>query len=142
MIRIIGIPKAQPRVRAFVRGRHAGVYNPGTADEWKSIVYKAAETHFCGHPPIDGPVRADMTFLMPRPKRMMTKKTPQGRIRYTAKPDRDNLEKAVLDVLTQVGVWHDDAQVCCGEVTKWYVAIDEKPGMELEISASDSSETT
>ncbi len=30
---IKGIPKGQPRVRAFVRGRHAGVYDPGTADD-------------------------------------------------------------------------------------------------------------
>ena len=34
-----GSPKGQPRVRAFVRGNHAGVYDPGTANEFKTSIY-------------------------------------------------------------------------------------------------------
>ncbi|SLM18278.1 hypothetical protein SPIRO4BDMA_40850 [uncultured spirochete] len=31
-IRVLGTPKAQPRVKAFVRGGHASVYTPSTAN--------------------------------------------------------------------------------------------------------------
>jgi len=40
---------------------------------------------------------------------------------HTSKPDRDNLDKAILDALTNAGIWKDDAQVCAGIITKSYV---------------------
>jgi Holliday junction resolvase RusA-like endonuclease len=39
---VVGLPKAQPRAKATIRGRHAGVYNPGTANDWKEAVKSAA----------------------------------------------------------------------------------------------------
>ena len=33
-----GDPKGQPRARACIRGKHAGVYDPGTSDNWKMCV--------------------------------------------------------------------------------------------------------
>jgi Holliday junction resolvase RusA-like endonuclease len=41
---------------------------------------------------------------------------------HTTKPDKDNLEKAILDELKQAGFFRDDAQVCSGGPnTKRYV---------------------
>ena len=37
-----------------------------------------------------------------------------------AKPDADNAAKAVLDCLTEIGVWPDDALVSVLLVEKWY----------------------
>ena len=54
---------------------------------------------------------------------------------HTKKPDRDNLEKAVLDVLTQLGMWGDDCQVCGGEVLKRYVVGLERPGAIIQIAS-------
>ena len=39
---IHGKPAPQPRVRAYRRGDHAGVYTPSTADAWKEQVMLAA----------------------------------------------------------------------------------------------------
>ena len=39
---VSGIPKAQPRVKAFVRGGHAGVYTPDSAESWKQAVRQEA----------------------------------------------------------------------------------------------------
>jgi len=39
---IHGKPAPQPRVRAYRRGEHAGVYTPSTADAWKGQVMLAA----------------------------------------------------------------------------------------------------
>jgi len=81
--RVLGIPKAQPRARAFARkmgGKFvARLYDAGTAEAWKSMVVT------CGNDvrplvPLDGPLRVDITFLMPRPARLRRKSSPRGRI--------------------------------------------------------------
>jgi Holliday junction resolvase RusA-like endonuclease len=109
------------------------MYDPGTAEGWKGCIAMAAETH-CPAVPLDGPVSVSIDFLFQRPGRLLRKKDPDGRIPHVAKPDRDNCEKAVLDALTQLGFWRDDAQVCAGEVRKYYCARDEPAGAIITIS--------
>lgn len=93
--------------------------------------------------PINGPISVSIVFLFSRPKRLMRKKDPAGRIPHTSKPDRDNLDKAVLDVLTATEVLADDAIVCQGSIAKWYCALDEPPGAEIIIEeASCETETS
>lgn len=129
-----GLPKPQPRHRAFRRGNHAAVYDPGTAAGWKALVAHAADP-YRPDAPMDGPLRVDLTFLFPRPKRLLRKRDSDQRIPHDKKPDRDNLEKAVLDTLTQLGFWRDDCQVCAGEVKKAYVAKEnDTPGVEITIA--------
>ena len=113
-IPVIGIPKGQPRGRAFIhRGcKRAGVYDPGTADDWKACVYLAARqalqsAGFAGWP-AGVPLVLSIDYRLPRPKRL---KDRTG-VPHVGKPDMDNLAKAVKDALTQAGVWADDAQVC------------------------------
>lgn len=134
-----GLPKAQPRVKAFRRGAHAGVYTPGSASQWKDLVVFAARAHRPPSP-LDGPLSVSIDFLMPRPKSRMRKRDPSGEIPSSAKPDRDNLEKAVLDALTQDGWWRDDAQVCAGEVRKLYHAKGAAPGARIAIRAVSESD--
>ena len=131
--RVEGKPKAQPRVRATIRGKHAGVYDPGTASEWKAAVVAAARKHRPEYP-IAGPCRVVLRFYFARPQRLMRKKDPVDRIWHTAKPDRDNLEKAVLDCLTKDGWFCDDAQVCAGETLKFYVPKGGTPGLVVMVT--------
>ena len=126
-----GIPKAQPRPRAFARkmgnGKYvARVYEAGTAENWKSAIPVAAVQNRPPSP-IDGPIRVDMEFFFPRPLshyvggKASNPVKPTAPDWHTQKPDRDNLDKAVLDALTQIGgFWHDDAQVCAGRLSKLY----------------------
>jgi Holliday junction resolvase RusA-like endonuclease len=132
LFEVRGIPKAQPRAKAVRRGAHAGVYDPGTADSWKARLCIAARPH---RPvtPLEGPISVSIDFLMPRPKSLSRKKDPAGEVPHTSKPDRDNLEKAALDALTQDGWWRDDSQVCAGEVRKLYHAKDGVPGARIRI---------
>lgn len=132
VLHIDGIPKAQPRPKAFLRGKRAGVYDPGTADGWKQIVWFTARQ---GRPetPHEGAVEVRMEFRLPRPKRLMRAKDADGQVPHTAKPDADNLAKAVLDVLTSVGYYRDDAQVCLLSVSKVYHAKDAAPGALVEV---------
>ena len=125
-----GEPKAQPRPRAFARkmgGKFvARVFDAGTAENWKSLIAYAAKPHRPPSP-LSGPVRLDATFVFARPKSHYIGNKPERGLRadaprwHTQKPDRDNLDKALLDALTQLGCfWHDDSQVCAGEIVKEY----------------------
>lgn len=136
--RVDGKPKAQPRMKAAHHGRFTKLYDPGTAEDWKMLVSLAAKPHI-PETPLTGPLSVCIDFFFPRPKRLCRKKDPPGRIRHTATPDRDNCEKAVLDVLTQMGMWEDDCQVCGGEVRKFYHGIGEKPGAIIAIMPFDAA---
>lgn len=136
-----GIPKGQPRVRAFVRGRHAGVYDPGTADDFKAAIHIAAKRAIAAYvlrPVRDCPVKVDCEFVFPRPKSHFTAKgqiKPTAPVWHTQKPDRDNLDKAVLDTLTKVQMWADDCQVCSGSLVKRWAALGEASGVQITITA-------
>lgn len=132
-----GDPKAQPRPRAFAMTLANGktqtrVYDPHTAEGWKSLVAHAARPH-APKEPLTGPMRVDMIFEFRRPKSHYLKVglRDDAPVYHTSKPDRDNCEKAVLDCLTQLGFWKDDSQVCDGEIKKIYGDL---PGLNILIT--------
>jgi Holliday junction resolvase RusA-like endonuclease len=93
---VAGMPKAQPRPRMAKTGH---MYNPPSADVWK-ILIKAAfrKVISTDAKPISGPVKLDIRFLFYRaevPKDVL--------LPHTSKPDRDNLEKAVMDLRQRYG---------------------------------------
>ena len=116
-----GTPKAQPRAKACIRGKHAGVYDPGTANDWKTIVRNAAFAEWDGKPLI-GPLYVQIDAWLPRPKSHFTKKglRPNAPEWVVTKPDLDNIEKAILDALTNIGLWRDDSQVARVDKCKLY----------------------
>lgn len=128
-----GLPKAQPRAKARAFGKFAQVYNPKTADDWKMIVRNEASKVWDGVQWM-GPLRVDLTFYFPRPKNHFKSQSaaaiaanappilkPNAPRWHTSKPDRDNSDKALLDSLTNLGIWGDDKQVCDGRIRKLYV---------------------
>ena len=133
-----GVPKAQPRPRAFARKMGnkfvARVFDAGTAEGWKGEIALAARPH-CPREPLAGPLYVDIDFLFPRPQRLLSKKSPEGEIPHTSKPDRDNCEKAVLDAMTTLGFWVDDGQVCGGEVRKLYAKKGAASGARIRVHA-------
>ncbi len=110
-----GLPKGQPRVKACIRGKHAGVYDPGTADAWKMAV--AESWRYTKMPTFIKPVRVTLECIFPRPKSHFgSGKNAQtlklsAPLFHTSKPDADNLAKAILDVLTRLKAWQDDSLV-------------------------------
>lgn len=129
-----GIPKGQPRVRAFAgKNGKAGVFDPGTADGWKHLVVYAAEPHRPKNM-IEGPVAISVIFLMPRPQWLCKKKTLSLHlVPCTAKPDLDNAIKAMMDALKQAGWFKDDAQVQCLFIEKYYADLGTPPGANVRI---------
>lgn len=127
---VLGLPKGQPRVKAYARGGRAGVYDPGTADAWKNSVAMAATAAGLSGREFVGGVDLSIAFAFPRPKAHFGR---GGWLKgsapwlHTSRPDADNLLKAVMDALTDVRVWRDDAQVHGVCVSKRYANHGDSP---------------
>ena len=132
-----GTPKPQPRPRAFARNGTARVYDPATAEGWKSAIAEAARSH-CPREPWRGAVSVRIAFGFARPKAHYRTGKYEGELRAGApehhlhKPDCDNLAKAVLDAMTLLGFWRDDCQVVVLNVTKCYW-----PSGGVEVTVTD-----
>ncbi|MDP0498703.1 MAG: RusA family crossover junction endodeoxyribonuclease [Verrucomicrobiota bacterium JB022] len=137
---VLGEPKGQPRQKYFAvrtaRGTQARAVTPPTANDWKTAVKVAVRPHLPAIP-ILGPVRLTAVYRFARPKVHYNKSglSKKGRESYwhTGKPDRDNIEKATLDALSDAGLWHDDAQVCDGSISKRYANPGELPGATIVV---------
>ena len=132
--RVDGIPVGQPRPRACIRGKHAGMYDPGTANKWKQQVKSAAALAFAkaGTFAARLPLSVRMVFGMPRPKSHFKSiyVRPNAPHWHTSKPDSDNLAKAVLDALVDCGVIDDDKRVALLYASKSYCT---DPGCQITI---------
>ena len=116
-----GDPKGQPRARACIRGKHAGVYDPGTANGWKHAVADAWRA--VRQDPLVTAVTLRLCFYFKRPashfgsgKNAAVLKASSPAL-HTGKPDCDNLAKAVLDAL---GDYFNDTLVESLQVSKSY----------------------
>jgi len=134
-----GQPKGQPRPRAVNRNGKAAVYDPGTAEGWKDQVVLAARGARPAQP-LTGPVRIRIAFYFDRPARLRRRKDPDGLIPHTAKPDSDNAAKAVLDALTEAGLWRDDAQVSSLTAEQYYAARGQPDGALVQVYTDQEGE--
>lgn len=102
---------------AIIKGKPV-FYDPPELANAKSKL----ESHLFGNRPLEklnGPVQLVVKWLFPKGKH------PDGKYK-SSKPDTDNLQKMLKDVMTKCGYWHDDAQVA-SEVTEKFWA--EHPGI-------------
>ena len=73
--------------------------------------------------PFGGAIRLTVKWCFPRGRHR------DGAYRIT-KPDTDNLQKLLKDVMTTVGFWRDDAQVASEIVEKFWAEI---PGIYIRL---------
>ena len=118
-------PMPCPRPRVALRGRVPVAYYPRDYTAWKNQVADLIASLLPeGHVPFDWPVEVSITCVVERPK---TTKLPHPR------PDADNYGKALMDAMTQAGVWKDDSQVARLEVTKRWTKPGEPPGVYIHV---------
>ena len=75
--------------------------------------------------PIEGAVRLLTKWCFP----LNTKHKIDGEYKIT-RPDTDNLQKMLKDVMTEVGFWKDDAQVASEIIEKFYAR---SPGIYIRV---------
>lgn len=139
-----GNPKGQPRPRAFAFKGKARVYDPGTAEGWKSSIAEAARK-FKPEQQISQPVFVGCVFILPRPKnhfgtgKRSTQLRPDAPYFCAKKPDLDNYEKAVWDTLVVLGFLLDDALIVHSDSVKLY-SNGAPSGCFIRIALADASE--
>lgn len=151
VLEVPGEPVAQPRARhqAFgkdgqlLRSRKTGmpfvrVYTPDAkVKPWKERIATFAMRAGVRNLQHEGPVRVQVQAYFARRKSLEALTAPDGPVPHTDKPDKDNLEKAILDALKPTGLWRDDCQVYAGGVEKWYVARGYRPGAVITITLEE-----
>lgn len=112
------------------------------ANEWYAAVQQAVLPLLAeAGAPWAGPVRVHIEVFTERPQ---SRPKYQGgasvppevwksgvAFRCCTKPDRDNADKAILDAITEAGLWYDDKQVCAGPVEKWVAGAGFGPGVKI-----------
>ena len=84
--------------------------------------------------PIEGkPIRLFVNWIFPYPKSAKKHQPGWGRWKIT-RPDTDNLNKMLKDVMTDMGFWKDDALICGEFIEKLY---SDEPGIVIMIEKLD-----
>lgn len=127
-------PKAKSRHRT-AGGR---AYTDKNQVKWEQAfgLYAMQEIRLGGglqNKPLDEPVALVVHFVLPRPKRLLRKKDPDGQVAHTSKPDLDNLVKSVMDSLNHISLWCDDKVVTQIWASKAYAEKEGAPRVECEI---------
>lgn len=140
IIQVKGTPRAQPRAKARVIVPKSGgrpftrFYTPKSADGFRHELVLRARAHpEFPRAPWEGPISLSFDAYFERPGRLCRACDPDGPIPHDVKPDRDNVEKSIMDALTDAGLWLDDCQVCAGEPRKWYAAKGCAPGTIIDV---------
>lgn len=144
LVEVPGTPRPQGSLRAFKRGGMA--YSNATALEpWRMAITAHARQAMADCTldpcwPLTEPIKVEVTFLLTRPAgqygtgRNAHVLKPGSPMYPTKQPDLDKLQRAILDGLTDAGVWVDDAQVVTITANKRFARWDSLPGAAIWIS--------
>ena len=130
---IPGDPVGKGRPRVTVRAGHAHAYTPQRTAAWESGAAWLMRNEWGIRAPYEGIVRVTVEAVASRPKRLLRKGDPEGRMWRPAKPDADNVLKAVLDALVNAGVLRDDVQAVEVIARSWYASKGEGPSVEVNV---------
>lgn len=133
-----GEPVAQPRYRHASHRTWSGQtittsYLPSDHPIW---AYRAAlreAARQAGLTPLDQPLILSAQFYLPRPKRLLSRRAPDGPIWHTGRPDLSNLIKGLEDALNGTAWMDDSVIVGYGAMGKWYVEKGGQPRTEIQI---------
>lgn len=118
-----GTPVPQDRARAVWTNAGPRHYTPHKTTDYRKLVATVAKAAMKGAPtPQLVPLSLELQFTFTPPASWPTWKRQAavaGDLAATAKPDLDNLEKAVLDALNGIA-WVDDGQVFAVAKSKVY----------------------
>ena len=106
---------------AFVGGKMMHYKSKGAKETFK-VLTKALKP-YVPEEPMDGPIRLVVLWRFPKGK---SHKHNEWK---TSKPDTDNLQKALKDVMTRLGFWVDDSRVCGELVAKIW---SDDPGITIQ----------
>ena len=133
---IEGVPIPQGSARAFVvKGRAIVTSDNPKLKGWREWLRVNLRSEWASIETLKTPCSVHLTFVMPRPKSHLSVKGVKASAptHMTSKPDLDKLVRAVLDAVTDAGVWQDDAQVVGVSAAKTWASAQERTGISVTI---------
>ena len=135
---IPGEPVAQPRYRHASHRTRSGRtittgYLPSDHPIWAYRAALQAAARQAGLTPLDQPLILSAQFYLLRPKRLLSRRAPDGPIWHTGRPDLSNLIKGLEDALNGTAWMDDSVIVGYGAMGKWYVEKGGQPRTEIQI---------
>lgn len=125
-----GQPQGKGRARFAKQGKFMRAYTPDKTVAYEGLIAYAGQQAMQGRELLDGPLSLAVQAVFAMPKGWSQKRRLAALIQiewHTAKPDGDNILKAVGDGLNGI-VWRDDAQIARCSITKAY---GEVPGLVI-----------
>jgi len=132
-----------PKVRSKIGTKPNGkpLWGPDKLEPWKRRVELACFGKVSA--PIHAPMRVSIVAFFPRCEYHAKKRFPKGHVYqglipttafpYITTPDKDNVEKAILDAMKTAGMYTDDSLVFAGPCDKWYCSVGYDPGVRITI---------
>jgi Holliday junction resolvase RusA-like endonuclease len=103
--------------RLMIRAGKPMFFKTSKASSYQSTITLLSRK-YAPKQPLEGPIKVDFIFILPRPKNLFRKSDPEGLIPCDKRPDIDNLRKGTQDAIK--GFWKDDGQIYSGETMKFY----------------------
>lgn len=123
---VSGLPAPQGSKRHV--GHGVMVESSKRCPQWRAVVTHAAGIERRNLPrTLDGPIRLDVEFHMPRPKR------PKA-LRPDRMPDLSKLIRSTEDAITDADLWADDARVVDVTASKNYATDVQPTGAHITIT--------
>ncbi len=113
----------------FTRNGFPGMTDSKSTANSKSTILQLFAPHMPAKP-FEGPLKLSLYFFYPFPKSTSKKELALGSRPMVVKPDVDGIASGVLDCMTTLRFWQDDAQVYCLRVDKFQ---SETCGIRVEI---------
>jgi Holliday junction resolvase RusA-like endonuclease len=126
---VFGIPTPKGSKRAFVvKGRPIVTESAGEKlKDWSRRVSEVVQSVAGSQPMLDGAIKADVAFTLPRPK--------SGRkadVWHAKRPDLDKLQRALFDECSGA-LFADDAQIAEIHAMKIYADGEMRTGVEVRL---------
>lgn len=120
---------AQQKGERVVGGRYVHHYKKKNVRDAEALLRDALFEHIPEKPITGEPIWLAVVWEFPYPK-SAKKHQPGWTRRKITRPDTDNLNKLLKDVMTDMGFWQDDALICVEMITKQY---SDEPGISIFI---------
>lgn len=135
VIDVPGMPVQQGSMRAVPvgGGRHRVIAdNEKRLKPWRAAIAESAQSLLGAEGQFTGAVAVLLMFRFTRPQGHYGQRglRPSAPPHKTTEPDVDKLSRAVLDALTESGLWRSDAQVVDLHAIKVF---SDKPGAQIRI---------
>ena len=110
-----------------VVGGYVHHYKKKNVAQAEAILRDALLPYVPAEPITDQPIIFEAMWEFPYPKSAKKHRPGYKRWKIT-RPDTDNLNKLLKDVMTDMGFWKDDALICIERISKYY---SDEPGIAI-----------